>query len=275
MKEYKISVKLNTLDMYSFLMRHEYGSVSGLFGLGVSLVSLVALLAGVGRGDRNMQILLGLAALCFTVFNPLRLFFRAQKQLTLNPTFHKPIEYTFGEAGMHIAQGEEQMDVAWIDMKKLVHGKRIMILYLSRVVGYIFPKSQCGEQYEELAAAIQLKMAQAQSGASAAGTEQTADGRTKAGTEQTADGRTETGMEISSEVVRKEGDEENGKEESRESDEARKASDQKLREAAEKARLARQIEAIGRKSSSKDRTTRRYDMPPGEAEIWGEDDDEA
>ena len=29
MKEYKISVKLNTLDMYCFLMRHEYGSFSG------------------------------------------------------------------------------------------------------------------------------------------------------------------------------------------------------------------------------------------------------
>ena len=58
MKEYKISVKLNTLDMYCFLMRHEYGSFSGLFGLAVSLASLAALLAGVGREDRNTQILL-------------------------------------------------------------------------------------------------------------------------------------------------------------------------------------------------------------------------
>lgn len=160
-KEYKISVKLNTMDMYCFLMSHEYSAFSGLFGLAVSLLAIVALVLGVGEGDRNTQILLGLVALCFTVLNPLRLLLRAQKQITLNPTFHKPIEYSFGEAGMHIAQDGQEMDVAWGDMRKLVTGKRIMILYLSKVVGYIFPRSQCGGKYEEISAMITAHMDQA------------------------------------------------------------------------------------------------------------------
>lgn len=153
-KEYKISVKLKTMDMFSFLMRHEYSAFSGLFGLAVSILAAVALAFGVAEGERNAQILLGLVAACFTVINPLRLFFRAQKQITLNPTFHKPIEYTFREEGIHVTQGGQEMDVAWTDMKKLVTGKRIMILYLSRVVGYIFPKAQCGGNYEEISAMI-------------------------------------------------------------------------------------------------------------------------
>ncbi len=226
MKEYKISVKLNTLDMYCFLMRHEYGSFSGLFGLAVSLASLVALLAGVGREDRNTQILLGLVAVCFTILNPLRLFFRAQKQLTLNPTFHKPIEYTFAEAGMHIAQGEEQMDVAWADMKKLIRGRRIMILYLSKVVGYIFPKSQCKGQYEEIAAMIQLKMAQASAKSAVA----------------------EQG--------------EPDKEGQKDVDEVPEETLEELRKAAWK-------------RSGKKKTARNYDMPPGEAEIRGDDEEES
>jgi len=161
MKEYKISVKLTTIDMYRFLMRHEYNSFSGLFGLAASLVALLALILGVGEGDRNTQIVLVVLAAAFTILNPIRLFFRAQKQITLNPTFHKPIEYTFGEAGLHIAQGEEQMDVAWGDMKKLVKGKKIMTLYLSKVVGYIFPESQCDGQYDEIGEMIQEQIEKA------------------------------------------------------------------------------------------------------------------
>lgn len=230
MKEYKISVKLNTLDMYCFLMRHEYGSFSGLFGLAVSLLSLAALIAGVGKDDRNTQILLGLVAVCFTILNPLRLFFRAQKQLTLNPTFHKPITYTFGEAGMHIAQGEEQMDVAWAEMKKLVRGKRIMILYLSKVVGYIFPKSQCNGQYEEIAAMIQLKMAQAQTeGAQVLEEHNVEETETKTSEEP------DSGEEVPKETL------------------------EELLHAA-------------RKRSGGKKTARTYDMPPGEAEIWGDEE---
>lgn len=159
MKEYKISVKLNTMDMYRFLMRHEYGAFSGLLGLAVSILALISLLLGVGEGDRNTQILLLVVALLFTVVNPIRLFLRAQKQIVMNPTFHEPIEYTFGANGLHIAQGEVEMDVAWADMTKLVKGKKIMILYLSKMVGYIFPKSQCNGYYDAIGGMIQEQMA--------------------------------------------------------------------------------------------------------------------
>lgn len=177
MKEYKINVKLNTMDMYRFLMRHEYGAFSGLLGLAVSILALVSLLLGVGEGDRNTQILLALVAVLFTVINPIRLFLRAQKQIVMNPTFHEPIEYTFGANGLHIAQGEVEMDVAWADMTKLVKGRKIMILYLSKMVGYIFPKSQCGGYFDAIGGMIQEQMALAraaknaekQSGADAAG----------------------------------------------------------------------------------------------------------
>lgn len=230
MKEYKISVKLVTMDMYRFLMKHEYGAFSGLFGLAMSILALAALVLGVGEGDRNTQILLVLLASCFTVLNPIRLFLRAQKQISMNPTFHEPIEYTFGEEGMHIAQGEVQMDVPWSDMKKLVRGRKIMVLYLSRVVGYIFPRSQCAGHFEEIAAMIELKMAQAKSAGQNAADSESAD-------------KTEAGNETDKEAARK------------------------LGEAMRKASLARGTEGSGKGK-------RKYDMPPGEAEIWGDDDSE-
>lgn len=235
MKEYKIRVKLNTLDMYRFLMKHEYSAFSGLFGLAMSILALVALVMGVGDGDRNTQILLVLLASCFTVLNPIRLFLRAQKQITMNPTFHEPIEYTFGEVGMHIAQGEVEMDVPWADMKKLVRTKKIMILYLSKVVGYIFPRSQCGGRYDEIAAMIELKMAQ----------------------EKTAD------MPEEEAVTSADPNESNEPEKKAD---AEKEQARKLREAMQKASQARELSGGSGK--------RKYDMPPGEAEIWGDEDED-
>lgn len=231
MKEYKIRVKLNTLDMYRFLMKHEYSAFSGLFGLAMSILALVALVMDVGEGDRNTRILLVLLASLFTILNPIRLFLRAQKQITMNPTFHEPIEYVFGEEGMHIAQGEVAMDVPWKDMKKLVRTKKIMILYLSKVVGYIFPRSQCDGRFDEIAAMIELKMAQS----------------------KTAD------MPEQEQQMPEEQEGSNAKADA-EREQARK-----LREAMQKASLARELNGGDGK--------RKYDMPPGEAEIWGDDED--
>lgn len=236
MREYKISVKLKTMDMFRFLMRHEYGSFSGLFGLAISILALLSLVLGVADGDRNTTIILGFLALVFTVFNPIRLFMRAQKQIVMNPTFKAPIEYTFGEDGMHIAQGEEQMDVAWADMRKLVRGKKIMVLYLSKVVGYIFPKSQCGGHYEEIAAMIELKMAQARTGQ----TPEDQSVATESDSEEEA--KIEAQKKANAETVRQ------------------------YKESLQKISLMKELRGGD--------GPRRYDMPPGEAEIWGDDEEE-
>ena len=240
MKEYKISVKLKTMDMFRFLMRHEYGSFSGLFGLAISILALISLLLDVAEGDRNTMIILGFLALVFTVFNPIRLFLRAQKQIVMNPSFKAPIEYTFGETGLHIAQGEEQMDVAWGDMRKLVHGKRIMVLYLSKVVGYIFPKSQCGGHFDEIAAMINLKMAQARSGAVEENSEEVA--------------QVEATKELTEEEIERA--------EKRASDEE---SARRYKESMKKISLMRELRGGDGPN--------RYAMPPGEAEIWGDDEE--
>ena len=51
---YSYDIKLTLWDMFVFLMRHEYGSFSGLFGLGVSLFAAVGLCLGWAGEDSTM-----------------------------------------------------------------------------------------------------------------------------------------------------------------------------------------------------------------------------
>lgn len=155
---YSYDIKLTLWDMFVFLMRHEYGSFSGLFGLGVSLFAAVGLCLGWAGEDSTMLFVYVLIALMFTVLNPLRLFTSAAQQLSKNPTFQTPITYSFDEDGVHLRQGELSNDNKWDELSKLAKGRSIMVLYVSKKIGYILPKSALGSDYDEVAEYINAHM---------------------------------------------------------------------------------------------------------------------
>ena len=155
---YSYDIKLTLLVMFVFLMKHEYSSFSGMFGLGVSVLAFVGLLLGWAGENSNLLFVYVLIALMFTVLNPLRLFTSAMQQLSKNPTFQTPIRYTLDNDGVHLSQGELSNDNKWEELSKLAKGRSIMVLYVSKKVGYILPKSALGADYDEVAEFINTHM---------------------------------------------------------------------------------------------------------------------
>ncbi|MBS5934872.1 YcxB-like protein [Anaerosporobacter mobilis DSM 15930] len=149
-KRVNLKIELKVSEMYEFLLRHAYTSVAGLVGVGISLVAFVFFLISLNKSDAYQNILLLLIASLFTIVNPIQLRFKAKQQVCLNPMFKIPLDYEFSDNGIVVKQNDQQAELSWNDTFKVVETNKLVIIYFSKVTGYILPKSQMGEQKSDL-----------------------------------------------------------------------------------------------------------------------------
>lgn len=147
---FRLDVKVGTKDMFWFLMRHNYFSVGGVFGVAISLGCLVYLCLTWQTNDTMTNAFLSLGALVFTVIQPWQLFTKAHRQISKNPIFHEDMHYEMNKKGMIIYFKEEKLEIEWKHMYKVVETKKRIYLYVDTVHSYIFPKEACGEQLPKL-----------------------------------------------------------------------------------------------------------------------------
>jgi len=147
-KEIKFQVLIKVADMYNFLLCHAYAGYQGIVGILISVGAFALYLSGFGKGDSFATLLLILMSALFTIIQPLHLYYKAAKQVKLNPVFREPLNYKVNKEGITVGQGEEEGLMLWQDIVKVMETKRSVIIYLSRINAYIFPKRELGEQYE-------------------------------------------------------------------------------------------------------------------------------
>ena len=152
-KEVKVEINLRAKDLYSFLMRHTYTSFSGLFGVVISLFCLVLIITNYNKYDTMHIVALSIVVL-YSVLQPAMLYVKAHKQAKNNGNISAALEYTCNDDGIRIRQGEQQVQVMWIEIRKVVQTAKRIYVYMSPVRAFIFPESQCGGQYEALKAII-------------------------------------------------------------------------------------------------------------------------
>jgi hypothetical protein len=145
--EIKLSILLKTSDMYNFLLQHTYSNFSGYFGVFISLGALIYLLVSFQGNDTFKNVILLLVALLFTVINPLMLLSKAKQQIMLNPMFKEPLEYMINEEVIIVKQKDQQMQIGWDEVNKVVETRKCIIIYITAVRAYIFPKSSLNEDY--------------------------------------------------------------------------------------------------------------------------------
>ena len=147
-KPVKLHVKIGTKELFSFLLRHTYTNASGLFGLCLSLLSLVLLGMGYAKGDDFRTVVLLVLGLLFTVINPLMLYAKAKNQALTNPIYKNELLYTLDEAGVTLEVGESKETVAWKQIKKWKKTRITHILYTTKIHAILLPFS-CMEGQED------------------------------------------------------------------------------------------------------------------------------
>ncbi len=158
MKEFEIDVELTTSDLYRFSMRHSYLSISGLFGVLLSVGSLIYVILCYSSLDKTARMVLVIIGCLFTVVQPVMLYTKAKAQVKQNKNINAPLHYVVSEEGILIQQGEQEASVKWEEVQKKVTTSRAMYLYMSPIRAFIFPKVQCGDLYEKMCEMIELQM---------------------------------------------------------------------------------------------------------------------
>lgn len=135
----ELDVKIESKDLYDYMLRHSYNSPSGILGscFGALLVVL-AVLTG-----QWMYLVFGIIMLAYL---PWTLFLRSKKQALTNAGFQKPLHYVLDDTGVTISQGEESVQYLWGEMVKAVSTGRSIILYTSPVNATLFPRRELGDK---------------------------------------------------------------------------------------------------------------------------------
>lgn len=135
----ELDVKIESKDLYDYMLRHSYNSPSGILGSCFgALMVVLAVLTG-----QWMYLVFGIIMLAYL---PWTLFLRSKKQALTNAGFQKPLHYVLDDTGVTISQGEESVQYLWEEMVKAVSTGRSIILYTSPVNATLFPRRELGDK---------------------------------------------------------------------------------------------------------------------------------
>ena len=95
-----------------------------------------------------------LAALLFTVINPLMLLTKAKAQIQRNKSLGGGLEYILSDEHLSVCLGEERADVGWDQIIRVKDNGRELLVYMTAARAYIWPKDQLGEQYARVVACL-------------------------------------------------------------------------------------------------------------------------
>lgn len=144
-----IETQIDNKSMYEFMLNHTYKSLMGFVGVLFSLLAIVALFVYWKDYDITRKLIFIFLALLFTVINPISLYFKSKKQVKMNDSFQHPLCYTFNNKGVDVKQGEQSLHINWEDIIKIVSTKNLVIIYLSPINAFIFPKKQIGDSFSD------------------------------------------------------------------------------------------------------------------------------
>lgn len=157
-KTIKIKIKLGVWDLYHFLLQYNYKSFGGIFGLIISLLSLVYVITTFGKHDMRTNIIFLFIGLLWTVIQPLLLLQKAAQQTTKNEAYKAALEYEFDSTGLKIYQGKEKAEVLWDNIVRVKEDRKQILLFTSRVHACILPKEQFVEELQQIKVLIQEKV---------------------------------------------------------------------------------------------------------------------
>lgn len=147
----ELDVKITSGDLYDFLLRHSYNSVSGLLG---AVIGALGVIVGISR-QYWIYLILGVVILLYL---PWTLFIKSKQQVANNPVFKEPLHYVLDENGITISQGDSSTCQAWEDCLKAVSTGRSIIVYTAKNNATIFPKSQMQDKTTDVIEMISTHM---------------------------------------------------------------------------------------------------------------------
>lgn len=159
-KEVKFSVQMKTAYMFDFLYWHSYHGITGIINYALSFAGVAALLAGFGKDNAVVAVMLAALAALFTVINPLLLLYKAARQVKKSPMFAKPLYYKFDTRGFSVSQENNSDSAEWNAIILIRETGKSIILYMGAANALILPKKEIGAGLADLKKLIRAALPQ-------------------------------------------------------------------------------------------------------------------
>lgn len=154
----EVTIQITDKDMYRFNMHHAYTGFQGIFATLVGIAVLAVAAVTWGKVDGAYTVLYAIFGVIFLVYTPIALKMRSKRQMLLSPVLKEPMHYRFDEAGIHVAIGEQQADLEWKMVYRMLSTGRQLLIYSTRVNAYILPMEQLAEKYPAVKALAEQRL---------------------------------------------------------------------------------------------------------------------
>lgn len=143
--DYKFKYNPQALDLWKLSI---YGIYSSMMAV-VNIIFVVAMIILINKFWTSSNIIIKIVLLfgfsLFTIIQPLTIYRRAKKQVSIIP---EDMSLGFNKSGIHIKMEGIKSHVKWKDVKGIRFMKNIVIIYTSNNQGYILTDNILGDEKE-------------------------------------------------------------------------------------------------------------------------------
>ena len=144
----EFDVKMSQKVMFDFLLSHRYGSISGWIGVVIGVIVLAMVVVTWGDVPIASSMLYLFFAVYFLPLQPLLLYFRAVRQVKLNPMYKEPLHYVIDESGITTSQKEAEAHIDWDQVVMIKKTSYSLLLYTGKRYSFVLPK-ECMKGQEQ------------------------------------------------------------------------------------------------------------------------------
>lgn len=134
--------------LMDFKVYHNYHSVSGIAALLLGIIALVICVVSINQVNISYTLMMGFFGLFFTVYTPISMKLKVNRQIKSVPALAEPVKYVVTEEKITLSQGEVCEELLWDDIFKIKCTGKSLILYITSVRANIIPLSCLGNQAE-------------------------------------------------------------------------------------------------------------------------------
>ena len=144
----EVDIKITDKDMYRFNLFHAYTGFQGVFATVIGLAVLAVACFTIKKVDITYTLLYFLFGVIFLIYTPISLRLRAKRRIMMSPILKETLHYNIDETGIHVSVGEQNADLEWNMIYKMVATKSNLLIYSTPVYAYVIPLKQLADKYK-------------------------------------------------------------------------------------------------------------------------------
>ena len=145
----EFETRIGAKELMDFKIYHNYHSVSGIASLLFGIIALVICIVSINRVNISYTLMMGFFGLFFTVYTPIGMKRKVNKQIKTVPAFAEPVKYVITPEKITLSQGEVSEELLWDDIFTIKCTGKSMILYITSVRANIIPLECLDRQQAE------------------------------------------------------------------------------------------------------------------------------